>query len=114
MSFITSASATLFTVSSVHGHGTGDLLDAVLEHLPEEKEEEDEGEIIKRRRHRQAERRQIFPCEPRFAGENRCIVSNIAGTTRDAVDTTIENKYGVVYVHRYCRPAPQEQGGGFH
>ena len=31
----------------MHGHGTGDLLDAVLEHLPEEKEEEDEGEIIK-------------------------------------------------------------------
>ncbi len=47
MSFITSASAILIQVSSVHGHGTGDLLDAVLEHLPEEKEEEDEGEIIK-------------------------------------------------------------------
>jgi len=31
----------------------------------------------------------------RVSGENRCIVSNIAGTTRDAVDTTIENKYGV-------------------
>ena len=81
-------------VSSVHGHGTGDLLDAVLEHLPEEKEEEDEGEIIK----------VAVIGKPnvgksslvnRVSGENRCIVSNIAGTTRDAVDTTIENKYGV-------------------
>ena len=81
-------------VSSVHGHGTGDLLDAVLEHLPEEREEEDEGEIIK----------VAVIGKPnvgksslvnRVSGENRCIVSNIAGTTRDAVDTTIENKYGV-------------------
>ena len=78
----------------MHGHGTGDLLDAVLEHLPEEKEEEDEGEIIK----------VAVIGKPnvgksslvnRVSGENRCIVSNIAGTTRDAVDTTIENKYGV-------------------
>ena len=81
-------------VSSVHGHGTGDLLDAILEHLPEETEEEDEGEIIK----------VAVIGKPnvgksslvnRVSGENRCIVSNIAGTTRDAVDTTIENKYGV-------------------
>ena len=81
-------------VSSVHGHGTGDLLDAVMEYLPEETEEEDESELIK----------VAVIGKPnvgksslvnRVSGENRCIVSNIAGTTRDAIDTTIENKHGV-------------------
>lgn len=80
-------------VSSVHGHGTGDLLDAVLEHLPEAQAEEEESEIIK----------VAVIGKPnvgksslvnRVSGENRCIVSDIAGTTRDAVDTTIENKFG--------------------
>ena len=80
-------------VSSVHGHGTGDLLDAVLEHLPEEKEEEDEGEIIK----------VAVIGKPnvgksslinRILGEKRLIVSDIAGTTRDAVDTMFENEQG--------------------
>lgn len=80
-------------VSSVHGHGTGDLLDAVLEHLPEEKEEEDEGEIIK----------VAVIGKPNVGksslvnlilGEKRVIVSNVAGTTRDSVDTRFENKYG--------------------
>ena len=80
-------------VSSVHGHGTGDLLDAVLEHLPEEPEDEEESEIIK----------VAVIGKPnvgksslvnRVSGENRCIVSDIAGTTRDAVDTTIENRFG--------------------
>ena len=80
-------------VSSVHGHGTGDLLDAVLEHLPAEAEEEDDKDVIK----------VAVIGKPnvgksslvnRMAGEERVIVSNIAGTTRDAVDTTIENEYG--------------------
>ncbi len=80
-------------VSSVHGHGTGDLLDRVLECLPEGAEEEPEGEIIK----------VAVIGKPnvgksslvnRVAGENRCIVSDIAGTTRDAVDMTIENQHG--------------------
>lgn len=80
-------------VSSVHGHGTGDLLDAVLEHLPEEKEEEDEGEIIK----------VAVIGKPNVGksslvnlilGEKRVIVSNVAGTTRDSVDSRFENKYG--------------------
>ena len=80
-------------VSSVHGHGTGDLLDAVLDYLPEEFEEEEESEIIK----------VAVIGKPnvgksslvnRVSGENRCIVSDIAGTTRDAIDTTIENEHG--------------------
>ena len=80
-------------VSSVHGHGTGDLLDAVLEHLPEEAEEEEGLENI----------RVAVIGKPnagksslinQIAGEDRCIVSDIAGTTRDAIDTQIENDYG--------------------
>ena len=80
-------------VSSVHGHGTGDLLDRVMETLPEQQEEEPDGEIIK----------VAVIGKPnvgksslvnRVAGENRCIVSDMAGTTRDAVDMTIENRHG--------------------
>ena len=81
-------------VSSVHGHGTGDLLDRVLESLPQGEEEEPEGEVIK----------VAVIGKPnvgksslvnRVAGENRCIVSDMAGTTRDAVDMTIENEFGM-------------------
>ena len=80
-------------VSSVHGHGTGDLLDAVLEHLPPEEEEDEDGETI----------RVAIIGKPnvgksslvnRISGENRCIVSDIAGTTRDAIDTETENEFG--------------------
>ena len=80
-------------VSSVHGHGTGDLLDRVCALLPEDTEQEDEGDVIK----------VAVIGKPnvgksslvnKVAGENRCIVSDIAGTTRDAVDTTIENQHG--------------------
>ncbi len=80
-------------VSSVHGHGTGDLLDRVMESLPKEQEEEPDGEIV----------RVAVIGKPnvgksslvnRVAGENRCIVSDMAGTTRDAVDMTIENEHG--------------------
>ena len=80
-------------VSSVHGHGTGDLLDAVFEHLPEDAEEEEGLENI----------RVAVIGKPnagksslinQIAGEDRCIVSDIAGTTRDAIDTQIENDYG--------------------
>ncbi len=81
-------------VSSVHGHGTGDLLDRVCELLPGNEEDDDEGETVK----------VAVIGKPnvgksslvnKVAGENRCIVSDIAGTTRDAVDTTIENEHGV-------------------
>ncbi len=80
-------------VSSVHGHGTGDLLDRVCESLPEAVGEEDEGSAIK----------VAVIGKPnvgksslvnKVSGENRCIVSDMAGTTRDAVDTTIENEFG--------------------
>ena len=80
-------------VSSVHGHGTGDLLDRVCESLPEAVGEEDEGNAIK----------VAVIGKPnvgksslvnKVSGENRCIVSDMAGTTRDAVDTTIENEFG--------------------
>lgn len=80
-------------VSSVHGHGTGDLLDRVCALLPPEEEEEEQEDTIK----------VAVIGKPnvgksslvnKVAGENRCIVSDIAGTTRDAVDTTIENEHG--------------------
>ena len=80
-------------VSSVHGHGTGDLLDAVVELLPPEDEEDEDGETI----------RVAIIGKPnvgksslvnRISGENRCIVSDISGTTRDAIDTEIENEFG--------------------
>ncbi|MBP5303967.1 MAG: ribosome biogenesis GTPase Der [Clostridia bacterium] len=81
-------------VSSVHGHGTGDLLDAVWEHFPPE-EEEDSSE--------NAPIRVAVIGKPNagksslintIAGEERSIVSEMAGTTRDALDTPIHNKHG--------------------
>ncbi len=81
-------------VSSVHGHGTGDLLDRVLEHFPPEKEEEEDGERI----------RVAIIGKPNvgksslvnyITGEERCIVSDIAGTTRDAIDTEVANEHGL-------------------
>ncbi len=80
-------------VSSVHGHGTGDLLDEVLKYLPEQNEEEFDGETV----------RVAVIGKPNvgksslinaISGENRAIVSDIAGTTRDATDTVVENAFG--------------------
>ncbi len=82
-------------VSSVHGHGTGDLLDAIVENIPVEEFEDEEEDIInvavigKPNAGKSSLVNQI-------AGEQRSIVSNIAGTTRDAIDTRIE-KNGVKY-----------------
>ena len=79
-------------VSSVHGHGTGDLLDAVYDSLPDFDNEEESDRI-----------NVAIIGKPNVgkssltnavSGEIRSIVSNIAGTTRDAIDTAVDNKYG--------------------
>ncbi len=86
----------LFETSAVHGHGTGDLLDWVLANIPENDEEEDDSDVIK----------VAIVGKPnvgkssllnRILGEERVIVSNVAGTTRDAIDSYFENETG-----RYC------------
>lgn len=80
-------------VSAVHGHGTGDLLDMVLSYLPEEETVEEDGENIKVAViGRPNAGKSSFV--NKVSGEERCIVSEIAGTTRDAIDTVIENAYG--------------------
>lgn len=81
-------------VSSVHGSGTGDLLDAVLEHLPPHAGEDEEDDSIKVAviGKPNAGKSSIIN---RLIGENRLIVSDIAGTTRDAVDTRVETENGV-------------------
>ena len=81
-------------VSSVHGHGTGDLLDEVIKYLPEiDENEDDDKEIIN----------VAIIGKPnvgksslvnKISGADRAIVSDIAGTTRDTTDTYIENNYG--------------------
>ena len=86
----------LFETSAVHGHGTGDLLDWVLANIPEDEEEEDDSDVIK----------VAIVGKPnvgkssllnRILGEERAIVSNVAGTTRDAIDSYFENETG-----KYC------------
>ena len=86
----------LFETSAVHGHGTGDLLDWVLENIPEDDTEDEEDDIIK----------VAIVGKPnvgkssllnRILGEERVIVSNVAGTTRDAIDSYFENETG-----KYC------------
>ena len=82
-----------YPVSAVHGHGTGDLLDAVFEYFPPESPEEQDDAYIK----------VAIIGKPnagksslvnRVAGEERVIVSDVAGTTRDAIDTVVENDKG--------------------
>ena len=86
----------LFETSAVHGHGTGDLLDWVLENIPQDSGEEEAEDII----------RVAIVGKPnvgkssllnRILGEERVIVSNVAGTTRDAIDSYFENETG-----KYC------------
>ena len=86
----------LFETSAVHGHGTGDLLDWVLANIPEDDGEEEDSDVIK----------VAIVGKPnvgkssllnRILGEERVIVSNVAGTTRDAIDSYFENETG-----KYC------------
>lgn len=80
-------------ISAAHGHGSGDMLDKVFEYFPEEEQSEYDEEYIK----------VAVIGKPnvgksslvnRVAGEERAIVSDIAGTTRDATDTAVENEFG--------------------
>jgi len=86
----------LFETSAIHGHGTGDMLDWVLANIPEEADEDEEDDVIK----------VAIVGKPnvgkssllnRILGEERVIVSNVAGTTRDAIDSYFENETG-----KYC------------
>ncbi len=76
-------------VSSVHGSGTGDLLDEVLKKLPEDigPEEDDDSIKVAVIGKPNAGKSSIIN---KIIGQNRLIVSDIAGTTRDAVDTHVE------------------------
>ena len=86
----------LFETSAIHGHGTGDLLDWVLENIPEDSGDEEDSDVIK----------VAIVGKPnvgkssllnRILGEERVIVSDVAGTTRDAIDSYFENETG-----KYC------------
>ena len=80
-------------VSAVHGHGTGDLLDTCLQYFPPEDENDDESDVVQ----------VAIIGKPnvgkssltnRILGQERVIVSNVAGTTRDAIDSYFENNFG--------------------
>ncbi len=74
----------------VHGHGTGDLLDAVFENMPEENPQREYSEDAIKVAVIGKPNAGKSSLVNKIAGEQRMIVSNIAGTTRDAVDTVIE------------------------
>ena len=80
-------------VSSIHGSGSGDLLDACIDALGEwhAEEKEDDSIHVAVIGKPNAGKSSIIN---KLIGENRLIVSNIAGTTRDAVDTQVENEVG--------------------
>ncbi|MCQ2354657.1 MAG: ribosome biogenesis GTPase Der [Clostridia bacterium] len=80
-------------LSSIHGSGTGDLLDAVMAVMPDQEEEEDEDGGVKVAVIGKPNAGKSSLVN-RIVGEKRLIVSNIPGTTRDAIDTVVNNKYG--------------------
>ena len=80
-------------LSAVHGHGTGDMLDECVKYFPPESENEEDDDRV----------RVAIIGKPNvgkssltnlIAGEKRVIVSDVAGTTRDAVDMDVENEFG--------------------
>lgn len=80
-------------VSAVHGHGTGDLLDEIFKNFTSDTAEEENDDVIN----------VAVIGKPNvgksslinyITDEDRCIVSDIAGTTRDSIDTVVENKFG--------------------
>ena len=80
-------------ISAVHGHGTGDLLDACFQYLPPDDGEEEDSDVVQ----------VAIIGKPnvgkssltnKILGEQRVIVSNVAGTTRDAIDSYFENAQG--------------------
>ena len=82
-----------FPVSSVHGNGTGDLLDECFKYIDFDKEDDDDDDKIK----------VAIIGKPnvgksslvnKISGEERVIVADMAGTTRDATDTEVENEFG--------------------
>ena len=82
-----------YPISSVHGHGTGDLLDEVCRYLddPTDEEEDDERVLVAVIGRPNAGKSSLVN---KLLGENRVIVSDVAGTTRDSVDVEIENEKG--------------------
>lgn len=80
-------------LSSVHGTGSGDVLEKVCEYLPEKTEEEDEEDGIKVAVIGKPNAGKSSLVN-RILGEDRMIVSDVAGTTRDAIDSKIENEHG--------------------
>ncbi len=80
-------------ISAIHGSGSGDLLDACMTYLSDwdGNDEEDDSIHVAVIGKPNAGKSSIIN---KLLGENRLIVSDIAGTTRDAVDTQIENEYG--------------------
>ena len=82
-----------YAVSSVHGTGSGDILERVCELLPEEEDEEEDEDTIKVAviGRPNAGKSSLVNF---ILGANRMIVSDIAGTTRDAIDSNVENEHG--------------------
>lgn len=91
--FYTLGMGEVYPVSSVHGHGTGDLLEALCEvlHFDDEGDAEEERIAVAVIGRPNVGKSSLVN---RILGENRMIVANEAGTTRDAIDSDIDNKWG--------------------
>ena len=99
-----------YGISALHGYGVGELLDAAYEHFPPEEEGEEASDRI----------RVALIGKPnvgkssllnRVLGEERVIVSNVAGTTRDSVDADLDNAHGRFTFHRHGGHPQKKQGG---